>query len=83
LSFGGNHSCASSEIPRLEHQYIIFFFKFDGIRRNFNKRSIYKNLFHVLSYIIYGVKACINKIKNDMNSFNGTKKGGGLNANIS
>jgi hypothetical protein len=32
--------------------------------------------------LIYGIKACINKIKNDMSSFNGTKKGR-LNANIS
>ena len=47
------------------------FCKFDGIRRKFNWRSIYKSLFYVLSYIIYGVKAWINKIKNDMNSFYG------------
>ena len=53
-----------------------YFCKFDGIRRNFNQRSIYKNLFYVLNYIIYGVKAWINKIKIDMNSFYGTKKGG-------
>ena len=39
-------------------------------------RSIYKNLFYALNYIIYGVKAWINKIKNDVNSFYGTKKGG-------
>ena len=53
-----------------------YFCIFDGIRRNFNCRSIYKNLFHALNYIIYGVKAWINKIKNDVNSFYGTKKGG-------
>ena len=44
-------------------------------------RSIYKNLCYALNYIIYGAKAWINKIKNDVNSFYGTKKGG-LNANI-
>ena len=61
-----------------------YFCKFDGIRRNFNWRSICKNLCYVLNYIIYWVKAWINKIKNDMNSFYGTKKRwGGLNANIS
>ena len=54
-----------------------YFCIFDGIRRNFNWRSIYKNLFYALNYIIYGVKAWINKIKNDVNSFYGTKKGGG------
>ena len=36
-----------------------------------------KNLFSALNYIIYGVKAWINKIKNDKISFYGTKKGGG------
>jgi hypothetical protein len=61
-----------------------YFCIFDGIRRNFNWRSIYKNLFYALNFIIYGVTAWINKIKNDVNSFYGTKKGGGLlNANIS
>ena len=50
--------------------------------KNFNCRSIYKNLFYALNYIIYGVKAWINKIKNDVNSFYGTKKGG-LSAKIS
>ena len=53
-----------------------YFCIFDGIRRNFNCRSIYKNLFYALNYIIYGVKAWINKIKNDVNWFYGTKKGG-------
>ena len=60
-----------------------YFCIFDGIRRNFNSRSIYKTLFYALNYIIYGVKAWINKIKNDVNWFYGTKKGGGLNVNIS
>jgi hypothetical protein len=46
-----------------------YFCKFDGIRRNFNWRSIYKNLCYALNYIIDGIKAWINKIKNDMNSF--------------
>jgi hypothetical protein len=36
-----------------------YFCIFDGIRRNFNCRSIYKNLFYALNYIIYGVKAWI------------------------
>ena len=36
-----------------------------------------KIYFYVLNYIIYGVKAWINKIKNDMNSFYGTKKKAG------
>ena len=54
-----------------------YFCIFDGIRRNFNCRSIYKNLFYTLNYIIYGVKAWINKIKNDVNWFYGTKKKGG------
>ena len=54
-----------------------YFCIFDGIRRNFNSRSIYKTLFYALNYIIYGVKAWINKIKNDVNWFYGTKKGGG------
>ena len=53
-----------------------YFGKFDGIRRNFNQRSMYKNLFYVINYIIDGVKAWINQIKNDMNSFYGTIKGG-------
>ena len=52
-----------------------YFCIFDGIRRNFNCRSIYKNLLYALNYIIYGVKAWINKIKNDMNWFYGMKKG--------
>jgi hypothetical protein len=52
-----------------------YFCIFDGIRSNFNGRSIYKNLFYALNFIIYGVKAWINKIKNDVNSFYGTKKG--------
>ena len=56
---------------------ISYFCKFDGIRRNFNSRSICKNLLHALNYIIYGVKAWINKVKNDVNWFYGTKKGGG------
>ena len=43
---------------------------------------MYKNLFYALNFIIYGVKAWINKIKNGVNSFYGTKKGG-LNVNIS
>jgi hypothetical protein len=34
------------------------------------------NLKNVLNHIIYGIKACINKIKNDMSSFHRTKKGG-------
>ena len=38
-----------------------------GIRRNFNCRSVYKNLFYALNYIIYVVKAWINNIKNDVN----------------
>ena len=54
-----------------------YFCKFDGIRMKFNQRSIYKSLFYVLNYIIYVVKAWINKIKNDMNSFYVMKKGGG------
>ena len=37
-----------------------------------------KNLFHSLNYIIYGVKAWINKIKNDVNSFYVTKKRVGM-----
>ena len=53
-----------------------YFCIFDGIRRNFNCRSIYKNIFDALNYIIYGVKAWINKIKNDVNWFYGTKKRG-------
>jgi hypothetical protein len=48
----------------------------------FSTVDIYKNLFYALNYIIYGVKAWINKIKNDVNSFYGTKQGR-LNANIS
>ena len=52
-----------------------YFCIFDGIRRNFNCRSIYKNLLYALNYIIYGVKAWINKIKNDVNWFYGMKKG--------
>ena len=40
-----------------------YFCIFDEIRGNFNCRSIYKNLFYALNYIIYGVKAWINKIK--------------------
>ena len=48
---------------------------------------IYKNLLYALNYIIYGAKASINKIKNDVNSFYGMKRGGGggggLNVNIS
>jgi hypothetical protein len=43
--------------------------------------DLYKNLFYALNFIIYGVTAWINKIKNDVNSFYGTKKKGGLNAN--
>ena len=54
-----------------------YFCIFEEIRGNFNCRSIYKNLFYALNYIIYGVKAWINKIKNDVNWFYGTKKGGG------
>ena len=56
-----------------------YFCIFDGIRRNFNCRSIYKNLFYALNYIIYGVKAWINKIKNDVSlwtHFKGRKKRG-------
>ena len=53
-----------------------YFCIFYGIRRNFNCRSICKNLLYALNYIIYGVKAWINKIKNDVNSFYGMKKGG-------
>jgi hypothetical protein len=34
-----------------------YFCKSDTNRRNFNLRSRYKNLFNVLNYIIYGVKA--------------------------
>jgi hypothetical protein len=40
-----------------------YFCIFDGIRRNFNWRSIYKNLLYALSFIIYGVKAWINNAK--------------------
>ena len=53
-----------------------YFCIFDGIRGIFNCRSIYKNLFYALNYIIYGVKAWINKIKNDVNWFLWDKKGG-------
>ena len=42
-----------------------------------------KKLFYVFNYIIYGVKAWINKMKKNINQFYGTKSRGGLNANIS
>ena len=60
-----------------------YFWIFDEIRRNFNWRSIYKNLLYALNFINYEAKAWINKIKNDVNSFYGQTKGGGLNANSS
>ena len=41
-----------------------------------------KTYFYALNYIIYGVKAWINKIKNDVIWFYGTKKEG-INVNIS
>ena len=53
-----------------------YFCIFDGIRRNFNCRSIYKNLLYALNYIIYGFKAWINKIKKWCELiFMGRKKG--------
>jgi hypothetical protein len=54
-----------------------YFCIFDGIRRNFNWRSVYKNLFYASNFIIYEVKAWIHKIENDVNSCYGTKKRGG------
>jgi hypothetical protein len=36
----------------------------------------YSLIYYSLNDIIYGIKAWINKIKNDMSSFYGTKKGG-------
>jgi hypothetical protein len=75
LNFGGNYSLYHKKFQNLNINKS-YFCIFDGIRRNFNCRSIYKKLFHALNYIIYGVKAWINKIKNDVNSFYGTKKGG-------
>ena len=74
LSFGGNYSLYHKKFQNLNINKS-YFCIFDGIRRNFNCRSIYKNLFYALNYIIYGVKAWINKIKNDVNWFYGTKKG--------
>jgi hypothetical protein len=75
LSFGGNYSLYHKKFQNLNINKS-YFCIFDGIRRNFNCRSIYKILFYALNYIIYGVKAWINKIKNDVNWFYGTKKGG-------
>ena len=81
LSFGGNYSLYHKKFQNLNINKS-YFCIFDGIRRNFNCRSIYKNLFYALNYIIYGFNAWINKIKNDVNWFYVTKKGG-LNVNIS
>jgi hypothetical protein len=75
--------CVLGEIIVMQHKTLQdlninkwYFCIFDGVRRNFNWRSVYKNLFYFLNFIIYGVKAWINKIENDVNSFYETKKGG-------
>ena len=81
LRFGGNYSLNHKKFQNLNINKS-YFCIFDGIRGNFNCRSIYTNLFYALNYIIYGVKAWINKIKNDVIWFYGTKKGG-INVNIS
>jgi hypothetical protein len=60
----------------------LYFCKFDGIRRNFNIRSRYNNLFYDLNYIMYEVKAWINKFRMMWTHFMSRKKGVG-NANIS
>jgi hypothetical protein len=65
------HIICSHCLRKLDVQmycYKSYFCIFDGIRRNFNWRSIYKNLFNSLNFIIYRVKEWINKIKNDVNS---------------
>ena len=53
-----------------------YFCIFDGIRRNFNCRSIYKNLFYALNYIIMGLKHELTKLRMMWTDFMGQKKGG-------
>jgi hypothetical protein len=61
LNFGGNYSLYHKKFQNLNINKSSFCI-FDGIRRNFNCRSIYKNFFYALNYIIYGVNAWLNKI---------------------
>jgi hypothetical protein len=53
-----------------------YFCIFDGIRRNFNCRSIYKSLLYALNYIIFGLKHELIKLRMRWHHFMGREKGG-------